>query len=221
MITSNTASTWKCSFCQAAETKTWKIHLLTKLLFPLELLLIELVCLPACHPTIHLGKGVFCHHDVDVVGVENLSELLQECFVGRNVAHLMMRLIWWRWGHRWEENFLTFGCFMFGCSLSSAAFTAPVTREIWTACLKTLNINVFSTYSSVCHPHWQIALLCLLHLSWVINTPTLPSNSQKSFHSWHKPSQQLLQRGPLKPLPPWMNVETTSKYLIPDVHKSY
>ena len=94
------------------------IHLLTKLLLPLELLLSELVRLPAWHPPVHLGKRVparffsfganndanstgfslLCHHNVDMVWVKNLTKLLQECFVSGNVTHLKIRRCGGNWG---------------------------------------------------------------------------------------------------------------------------
>ena len=37
------------------------------------------------------GKSLLCHHNVDVVSMEDPTKLFQECFVSGNVAHLMTK----------------------------------------------------------------------------------------------------------------------------------
>ena len=51
----------------------------------------------------------------------------------------------------WLCPFSTSGCALFGCSLSSATFTAPVTREIWTSAYSFIFHNIFCIISFL----WQ------------------------------------------------------------------
>ena len=44
---------------------------------------------------IKTGKALLGHDNVDVVLVEDLTKLLKECFVGGNVAHLVMTKVTW------------------------------------------------------------------------------------------------------------------------------
>ena len=37
------------------------------------------------------GTSLLCHHNVDVVSMEDPTKLFQECFVSGNVAHLMTK----------------------------------------------------------------------------------------------------------------------------------
>ena len=76
-------------------------------------------------------QSLLCHDNVDVVLVKNPTKLLKECFMGGNVAHLIVRILGGGGNNNcFIDDFPTFGCALFGCSLSRAAFTAPVTREI-------------------------------------------------------------------------------------------
>lgn len=116
------------------------------------------------------GLALLCHDNVDVVLVKNLTKLLKECFVGGNVAHLVIRMIWWRWSDCDNGERTIFLPLAVPCLVVVYLVQPLLLQSLWRSgqhifkyrismCFK---INRFlSSTSAHC-------LLHLLQLSWVI-----------------------------------------------------